>query len=127
MSKPAMPDLKHQEALMDLITRGKRKTAVSFWWLAVPLFMMAMLLMQQIYRPQSTFRSSIRDFKDRNSVEAVFLLVIAPLILAIANGWQIARLDFLLRPRGASRFTITWPQWLIIIISVAIIIVYLCI
>ena len=51
MSKPEVQDLKHQKALADLIVRGKRKIVLSLWWLSVPVFVIAALLMEQFYKP----------------------------------------------------------------------------
>ena len=72
MSKPEVPNLKHQEAITDLIIRGKRKIALSLWWLSVPVFVLAALLMEQFYKPRSTVWSSIWKLKNVHSTQNLF-------------------------------------------------------
>lgn len=126
MSKPEVPPLKHQEALSRLVIQGKRRMAVSVWWLAVPVFMVAAFVMKEFYKPGSTLGSSIRDFKERNFLLSFLLFVFVPLVVAGIQVRQICQPDPGRPFRWAGRLRAGWLYGLFLIISLVIIILYLC-
>ena len=55
MTKPEIPQLKHEDMLGNAISNAKDKSVVSLWWLSVPVFIVLMLLMKSVYMPGTTF------------------------------------------------------------------------
>ena|GEM_PF-4032548 len=126
MSKPEVPPLKHQEALSKLIIQSKRKTVLSLWWLSVPVFMIAAFVMKQLYKPGSSLGASIREFKERHSIQALLLVFFLPLAVVAIQVWQLCRSGPGRQIRWAGRLIAGRLYWLIIIISGIILILYLC-
>ena len=48
MTKPEVSQLKHQDMLANEITKAKDKSVVSWWWLCIPLYIIATLIMKTI-------------------------------------------------------------------------------
>ena len=61
MKKPEVSNLKHEDMLANAIINAKDKSAVSFWWLSIPLFITAMLMMKSIYMPGTSLISNLND------------------------------------------------------------------
>ena len=76
MTTPEVPRLKHQALLADAISRGKSKSALSFWWMSIPLYVIAMLFMKSAYVRDSTLRSNLHEFFTRERYVAPLLFVV---------------------------------------------------
>jgi hypothetical protein len=126
MSKPEVPHLKHQEALTDLIIRSKRKITLSLWWLSVPVFVIAVLLMEQAYKPGSTLWSSIRKLKDRHSTQSALLLFLLPLVVCAIQLLQLRKYHLIRQSPWRVRTNAIWVHLLLIFLSLITILIYLC-
>lgn len=125
MSKPEISQLKHQDMLAKAIINAKGKSVVSFWWLCIPLYLMAAFAMKSIYFPQTPLISTFRELTDQKGYMAVLLFVVLPVILIIINLLTIRQLFFLYGNTKVTRFIKTvLAQILIIILSLLILIIY---
>ena len=125
MSTPEVPQLKHQALLADAISRGKSKSALSFWWMSIPLYVIAMLFMKSAYVRDSTLRSNLHEFFTRERYLAPLLFVAAPVILILINAASIRRIHFLSgSPGPATLLRIAWSNVAVIIVSATILIIY---
>ena len=59
MTKPEVTKIKHQDMLADAIARSKDTSVLSWWWLSVPGYVIATLLMKSIYMPHSSYLSNV--------------------------------------------------------------------
>ena len=125
MTTPKVPQLKHQALLADAISRGKSKSALSFWWMSIPLYVIAMLFMKSAYVRDSTLRSNLHEFFTRERYVAPLLFVVAPVILILINAASIRRIHFLSGSPGPARLLrIAWSNVAVIIVSATILIIY---
>lgn len=125
MTKPEIPELKHQELLGREISRGKSRSALSIWWLSIPLYVAAMLLMKSLYVHNTTLFSNLHEFTAREKYTAALFFLIAPLVLIVINAASIRRIRYLSgNPGPATLLRTAWLNTALIIISVTIIILY---
>jgi hypothetical protein len=126
MTKPELPDMKHQQMLADAIINARDKSVVSLWWLSIPVFIILMLTMKSLYVPGSTLISNIKALAEsENNIYRMFFLI-APLILIIINAFAIKKVFFLSgSPKSFNFIPDVWFNILIIILSLVILTVYI--
>lgn len=125
MTKPSIPDLKHEDMLANAIVNAKDKSIVSLWWLSVPVFIILMLLMKSFYMPGSSLISNLRELTATQKNLSVFFFLISPLLLIIFNVSSIRRVHFLSgSPKSLNFLEAVWFNILIILVSVLIIVIY---
>lgn len=125
MTKPSIPDLKHEDMLANAIVNAKDKSIVSLWWLSVPVFIILMLLMKSFYMPGSSLFSNLRELTATQKNLSVFFFLISPLLLIIFNVSSIRRVHFLSgSPKSLNFLEAVWFNILIILVSVLIIVIY---
>jgi hypothetical protein len=125
MTKPDVPELKHEDMLPGMIMKAKGKTAVSFWWLIIPLYVIAAFVMKSFYMPGSSFISILHQATNSNSYITVLLFLVLPIILTIANVLTIKQLFFLYGSLKKEAFIkIIVVELLIILLSLLVIIIY---
>ena len=85
MTKPEIEDLKHEELIKDAIARAKDKSTVSWWWLSVPLYIIAALLMKTLFVPHATLSSGLHDIEGRSGLLSSVLFLVVPAVFALVN------------------------------------------
>lgn len=125
MTKPEVSDLKHQEMLSDAITNSKDKSVLSWWWLSVPLYMLAALLMKCIYMPHSSLFSNLHNLTGSEKYASILFFLIVPIIFSVLNFISIRTIYFLSGSPKIVDFLLTvWHNVLIIVLSILILIIY---
>ena len=125
MTKPEISQLKHQDMLANAITRGKDKSVLSWWWLSIPLYILATLFMKSFFMPGTTLISNLNDLEMKQKYVSVLFFIILPIVFIGLNLMSIKRIYFLSgSPKSISFLKVVWFNVLIIIASVLILIVY---
>jgi hypothetical protein len=125
MTKPEISQLKHQDMLEKAIINARDKSVVSLWWLCIPIYLVAALIMKSIYIPKISFISTFHELIDNQGYMAVLLFIVLPAILIIINLLTIRQLFYLYGNTKAFVFIKTVKaQVLIIILSLLILIIY---
>lgn len=125
MTKPVVSELKHQEILADAITKAKDKSVLSWWWLSVPLYIIATLLMKTVFMPGTTLISNIYELTGRARYSSLLFFLIIPIVFIILNFISIRKIYLLSGSPKTVRFLLgIWYNVLIIIFSILILIIY---
>jgi len=125
MTKPEVNQLKHQDMLADAITNAKDKSVVSWWWLSIPLFIIAMLTMKSVYMPHTTLISNIKELKSQQPVTSVIFFLIVPFCLIIFNAFSILKIWSLTGDhKDSNSVRAIWVNGLMIFFSIIILIFY---
>jgi len=125
MTKPEVTHLKHQAMLANAITKAKDKSVVSWWWLSIPLYLIATLLMKTIFMPQTTLRLNIHDFTSRELYSSALFFLVLPIIFIVINFISIRNIYFLSgSPKSIKFLRTAWFNVLMIVFSVLILIIY---
>ena len=122
MTKPVVPKLKHEDMLAKAITNAKDKSVVSWWWLAIPIYLAAMLTMKTIYMPVTTIHSNIRELSRYTSVLFFVVLPVTFMVVNFASLWKIYFLSG--SPTIINLLKTAWHNVLVIILSVLVLIIY---
>ena len=125
MTKPEVTHLKHQDMLASAIIKAKDKSVISWWWLSIPLYLIATLLMKTIFMPQTTLRLNIHEFASRELYLSVLFFLMLPIVFIVINFISIRNIYFLLgSPKSINFLRIAWFNVLILIFSILILIIY---
>jgi hypothetical protein len=125
MSKPEVTHLKHQDMLAIAITKAKDKSVISWWWLSIPLYIIATLLMKTIFMPHTTLLLNIHDFTSKDIYSSVLFFLVLPILFIVINFLSIRNIYFLSGSPTSIRFLRTaWFNVLMIIFSILILIIY---
>jgi len=126
LSKPEVGELKHTDALASIIASIRDKSVTSAWWIVVPLYILATLMMKSFFVPGTTLRSSLQEFTEKNGLLANALFLVVPSVLTIANVVSIFNLynSFGKRPKIEFLRMGAVPLF-IALLSVVCIVVYL--
>ena len=95
MTKPDVKELKHEAALSKMVLKVNARSAVSFWWLCIPLYIIAALIMKSYFVPNASFISALRAFTNSRSYTAVLLFLVLPFFLILISLVSIKQLFFL--------------------------------
>jgi magnesium-transporting ATPase (P-type) len=125
MTKPELNQLKHRDILAKAITKEKDKSVVSFWWLSISLYIIAMFLMKSFFMPQTTLISNIHDLTKEQKISSAIFLLFLPVILIILNFFSIRKIYFLSgSPKTVNFLKTVWFNIIIFFSSILIIIIY---
>ena len=125
MTKPEVTDLKHQELLSNALSKAKDKSVVSWWWLSVPLYIIAALLMKSMYNPHSSLISAIHELTNKERIFSVLFFLILPIIFILINILSIRKIHILSGSPISFRFLRSvWYNVLIIFFSILVILIY---
>jgi len=125
ISKPEVSGLKHEDMLAKSITKVKDKSAVSLWWLSIPVYMVAAFTMKSFYTPHLSIASALHELFDRKGYLAVLLFLILPIILIIINVINARQLFFLYGNRKRTAFLkLIYTEILIIFLSLVVLLIY---
>lgn len=125
MSKPEVSQLKHQEMLANAITKAKDKSVLSWWWLSIPLYLIATLLMKSFFMPSTTLMSNLHDLSSKEKYSSGLFFVVLPVVFIVINFMSIRKIYFLSgSPKSINFMQAVWFNFLIIIASILILIIY---
>lgn len=126
MTKPEVSQLKHQEMLANAISKAKNKSVLSWWWLSIPLYILAALLMKSIFMPSTTFLSNLNDLASKQEYASVLFFAVLPVFFMGLNFRSIRKIYFLSgSPKSINFLKTVWFNVLIIIASVLVVLIYL--
>ena len=126
MSKPEIKNLQHEDMLAEIIIDSKDKSVLSFWWIIIPLFVIAAYWMKSYFVPGSSFPSNLSELTEKNSYAANLIFVLIPAVLIAINFLSVKSLYFF----SGSHFTkkllsSAALNILVIIFSMIVMLVYL--
>ena len=125
MTKPEVNQLRHQEMLANAISNAKDRSVVNWWWLSIPLYIVAALLMKTIFMPGTTLVSNIHEFRGNEKYLSFFFFLILPVISIIISLISTREIYFLSgSPKEMKFLEAVWYNILMILISVFILIIY---
>jgi hypothetical protein len=125
MEKPKVSKLKHQDMLAIAVTNAKDNSVLSLWWLSIPLYMLAMLLMKSMFMPSTTLFSNLHEVTQQMKYSSILFFVIVPLVFMIINVVTVRKIYvYSGRPKAAAFIKITWINLLIILASIIILFIY---
>ena len=126
MSKPEIKNLQHENLLSDAIANSKEKAALSFWWIIIPIYVLAAYWMKSFFMPGSSFPSNLGELAGRNSYAANLIFVLVPIILIVTNMMSIKKLYFFSGSYPTLKFLLSGAAHIItVIISIIVMLVYL--
>ncbi len=125
MTKPGVTQLKHQDLLANAIIKAKDKSVLSWWWISIPLYIIAALLMKSVFMPHTTLISNLQEFVSKEKYLSFLFFLILPIVFIVINFISIRKLYFLSGSPNKLYFLRTvWFNVLIIICSILILIIY---
>lgn len=125
MTKPGVSQLKHQDMLANAITKAKDKSVLSWWWLSIPLYLIATLLMKSFFMPSTTLMSNLHDLSSKEKYSSGLFFVVLPVVFIVINFMSIRKIYFLSgSPKSINFMQAVWFNFLIIIASILILLIY---
>ena len=125
MTKPEVTKIKHQDMLADAIARSKDTSVLSWWWLSVPGYVIATLLMKSIYMPHSSYLSNVHEFIGREKNLSILFFLVIPFLFMMINIYIIRKIYFLSGgPDIKYFFKVIWVNLLAIAFSLFILLIY---
>ena len=125
MTKPEVSQLKHQDMLENAITKAKDKSVVSWWWLCIPLYIIATLLMKTFFMPGTTLISNIYELTGKERYSSVLFFLILPIVFILINFISIRKVYLLSgSPKTINIIRAIWFNALIIIFSIIVLLIY---
>lgn len=125
MTKPQVSELRHEEMLSDAISRAKDKSVLSWWWLSIPVYIIAALLMKAFYMPHTTMVSNLHELTSREKYSSTLFFLVLPFFFIILSFISIRKIWFLSgSPTAINFLRQVWFNIIIIIVSVLVIIFY---
>lgn len=125
ISKPEVAALKHGELLARAIMQAKGKSVVSAWWLSIPVYMLAALLMKSLFMPHTTLRSNLHEFIVLQPFMAFFFFVAVPVTFIIIIGISVRKISLLSPGFGIKNILkLVWVQLLAMVASLLLLLAY---
>lgn len=125
MTKPEVDHLKHQDMLANAIANAKDKSVMSWWWLAIPLYLIAMLWMKSVYMPETSLISNIHDLTAKQKFMSVTFFLVLPVIFILINFLSIRKIYFLSgSPKTVNFIGRVWFNILMIFLCILLLIIY---
>ena len=125
MSKPEISKLKHQDILTDAIIKAKDKSVLSWWWLSIPLYIIAALLMKTFFMPHTTLISNIHELTGSEKYSSLLFFLILPVVFITINFLSIRKIYFLSgNPKTIKFLKAVWFNIFLIVASILILIIY---
>ncbi len=126
MTKTEVPELKHEIMLSKIIKKAKAISTVSFWWLCIPLYVIAAFIMKSYYTPNASLIKILHEFTDSKGYTEVLLFFILPILLIVINLLSIKQLYFVYSDLTKARFLkMSFAQISIILLSLIVLLIYL--
>jgi hypothetical protein len=125
MRKPTVSQLKHQDMLAKAITSAKDKSVLSIWWLSIPLYILATLLMKSYFVHSTTLFSNLHELAGKMRYSSILFFVVIPVVFILVNFISIRKVYFYSGNPKTSVFIKTiWFNLLIMVASLIILIIY---
>ena len=125
ITKPEVPELKHEAMLSKIIIKAKSKSVVSLWWLCIPLYIIAALLMKSFYVQGTSLISNLHQLTDSKSYTSVLLFIVLPVLFIIINVLSIKQLFFLYSSLTKTSFLkLIAVHVFIILLSLLVLLIY---
>lgn len=125
MTKPEVSGLKHQDMLANAITKAKDKSVVSWWWLCIPLYIVAALLMKSMFMPNTTLVSNLHELATKQLYLYTISFLALPIVLIVFNLTSIRKIYFLSgSPKAIIFLKSVWFNLLMIVFSIIILLIY---
>ena len=125
MTKPGVTQLKHQDMLANAIIKAKDKSVLSWWWLSIPLYIIAALLMKSVFMPHTTLISNLQELVNKEKYSSILFFLILPFVFIVINFISIRKIYFLSgSPKKIIFLQKVWFNVLIIICSILILLIY---
>ena len=125
MSKPEVTRLKHQEILSKELFMTRHRNAVSWWWLGIPLYIVAALIMKSVYFPTEGLQAGIRQLKNHNKSLTYLAFVVVPLLLILINAVNIFKLSRIIKTRDLYFLKAIRVSLIILALSIIVLIIFL--
>jgi len=126
MTKPDVLHLKHEDMLANAITKAKDKSVVSWWWLCIPLYIIATLLMKTFFIPGTTLISNILKLTGKEMYSSVLFFFLLPIVFITINFISIRKIYLLSgNPKTVNFIFSIWFNAVVIIFSMLVILIYL--
>lgn len=125
MAKPGFDTLKHQEMLANSISKAKNRSILSWWWLVIPLYLIAMLVMKSLFLPNTSLLSNLHDLAAKQKFLAVIFFLILPVLIIILNFASIRKVFYMSgNPKVVKFLPVVWPNILMIVLSILVLLIY---
>ncbi len=126
MSKPEINNLKHEDLLAKAIINSKSKSALSFWWIIIPIYIIAAFVMKSLFVPHNSLRSNLTELTEKNGYIAILIFIAIPIVVIIINLVSIKNIYSLSKNISLSKFFVSsLINIFIILISLTIMLIYL--
>jgi hypothetical protein len=128
MEIPAIDKLKHADLLAYATIRAKDKSVLSWWWLSIPLYIIAMLLMKSFFIHETTWKTIMKNFIEQQHYSSLLLFVIIPVFSILFNFISIRKIYYILgNPEFKQILHMVWLHIILIFVSFVLIVLYLII
>lgn len=125
MKKPEITNLRHEDMLAKAIINARDKSVVSLWWLSIPVFITAMLMMKSIYMPGTSLISNLNDLASSQKYIYIIFFIVSPLVLIIVNIQTIRNIYILSgKPKSLNFLESVWVNVVMVVLSVLVLIIY---
>ena len=125
MTKPQVSQLKHQDMLANAISKAKDKAVLSWWWLCIPIYLIAALLMKTLFMPHTTLILNIHELTNKEKYSSLLFFIILPTFFILLNLISIRKIYFLSgSPKTISFLRSVWFNVIVIVASIIILIIY---
>jgi hypothetical protein len=125
MTKPEVTNLRHQDMLANAITKAKDKSVLSWWWLSIPLYIIAMLLMKSAFMPNTTLISNIHELAIKEKYTSVLFFLVVPIVFIIVNLLSIRKIYYLSgNPKTLNFLQTIWYNVLMLVLCILILLIY---
>lgn len=126
ITKPEISQLKHQNMLAKAIINAKDKSVLAWWWLSIPLYLIATLLMKSFFMPSTTLISNLHEFSRKEKYSSAVFFVVIPVLFIVINFISIKKIYFLSgSPKSIIFLRAVWFNVLIIVACIFILVIYL--
>lgn len=124
LPKPEVGPLKHQDLLAGAIARAKNRSVLSGWWLGIPLYIFATLVMKSLFG-QRPLLADFHAFKTGQNYASFLFFFVLPMVFTVINGIGLRTIYFLSgNPKIGPFLQAAWFNVLLLLASLFILIVY---
>ena len=126
MSKPEINDLKHVEMLAHAMSKSKAKSAITWWWLSIPLYILCAFVMKAMYNRNAPALLNLREFSRIHWLASFIFFIIVPVIVIIVNALSIKEVYFFSgSPRSLNFLKTVALNLMLILLSLIILVSFL--
>lgn len=124
--KPQVGQLQHADLLAAAIQKTQDRSVLSWWWLSLPLYLIAAFWMKSAFMPGTGFLQQLHEWAARERFFATFLFLLLPFLFLMLSLLGMRKVYFLSGSPNLLHFLrIIWQNLLIIVVSLFVILIYL--